>query len=84
MKVFSASFKGMMAEQFVGQELRAILENNLFYWSREARGSSAETDYLMERDREIFPIEVKSGSSGRLTSLHLLLKTYPEIKKAYT
>lgn len=79
----STAFIGMMAEQFVGQELRAVMEKDLFYWNREVRGSSAETDYLIELDGEIFPIEVKSGTSGRLTSLHLLLKTYPGIKTAY-
>ena len=37
-----------MAEQFVGQELRASVYEDLYYWSRDARGSSAETDYLIE------------------------------------
>ena len=76
-------YNGKLAEQFVGQELRASYNENLFYWSREKRGSSAETDYLIEKKGEIIPVEVKSGKSGKLKSLHLLLNTFPDIKTAY-
>ncbi len=78
----SAKFNGKLAEQFIGQELRANSPSNLYYWQREARGSSAEIDYLIERDGEIIPIEVKSGGSGQLKSLHLLLSQFENIKKA--
>ncbi len=78
-----AAFRGTMAEQFVGQELRASVYENLYYWSRDARGSSAETDYLIEKEGEIIPIEVKSGRSGRLKSLHLLLNKFTNIKTAF-
>ncbi len=78
----ASAFNGKMAEQFVGQELRAKYGENLYYWSRSQRGSSAETDYLIEKQGEIFPVEVKSGKSGKLRSLHLLLKEYPNVKKA--
>ena len=77
------AFNGKMAEQFVGQELRSSISENLYYWSRDARGSNAETDYIVECDGEIVPIEVKSGKSGSLKSLHLLLNTYPNIKMSY-
>ena len=70
-------YRGAMAEQFVGQEIRAAQGPDLYYWSREARGSSAEVDYLAVVNKTIHPVEVKSGASGRLKSLHLLLKTYP-------
>ncbi len=78
-----SSFNGKMAEQFIGQELRALNNGNLYYWSRESRGSSAEVDYLVEKEGEVIPIEVKSGKSGSLKSLHLLLKTFSNVKKAY-
>lgn len=35
-------------------------------------------DYLATVDGKVVPIEVKSGASGRLRSLHLLLKERPE------
>lgn len=81
-KKLAAAYNGKLAEQFVGQELRSSSEN-LYYWSRDARGSSAETDYLIERQGEVIPIEVKSGKSGRLRSLHLLLNTYSNVEFAY-
>ena len=82
-KKFTAAYNGKMAEQFVGQEILASTDRDLYYWSRDARGSSAETDYLIEHEGEIIPIEVKSGKSGSLKSLHLLLDTFPNVKKAY-
>ncbi len=78
----SASFNGKMAEQFVGQEL-LVSNKKLYYWSRETRGSSAETDYLIEIEQKIIPVEVKSGKAGSLKSLHLLLKTFSNVKMAY-
>lgn len=78
-----AAFRGKMAEQFVGQELRSSFYENLYYWSRDERGSSAETDFLIEKEGEIIPIEVKSGKSGRLKSLHLLLNKFKNIKTAF-
>jgi len=53
------------------------------YWSRQAESSNAETDYLVETSEGIFPVEVKSGPAGSLKSLHILLNTYPNVKKAY-
>jgi uncharacterized protein len=75
-------FRGAMAEQFIGQELLAYSSSGLFYWSREAKSSNAETDYLMESNSRIIPIEVKSGKAGSLKSLHLLLNSYPNIQKS--
>lgn len=82
-KKFTSAYNGKMAEQFIGQELRCATDRELYYWSREARGSSAETDYLIEKEGEIIPIEVKSGKSGSLKSLHLLLDSFPSVKMAY-
>ena len=74
-------YNGEMAEQFVGQELMVSKQSELFYWSRDSRGSSAEVDYLIAEDDAIFPVEVKSGSSGRMRSLHMILKQYPQCLK---
>lgn len=76
-------FRGALAEQFVGQELVASGSGDLFYWSRQAKSSNAETDYLIEAGNGLVPVEVKSGPTGSLKSLHLLLNTYPNIQKAY-
>jgi len=76
-------FRGAMAEQFIGQELISAGQDELYYWDRQAKSSTAEVDFLLEKSNEIIPVEVKSGASGSLKSLHLLLKTYQNVKKAY-
>ena len=69
--------KGSVAEAFIGQELLAYhslwAKKELFYWQRDAPSSSAEVDYLLEREGAVFPLEVKSGKSGTLKSLRLFL-----------
>lgn len=72
-----AIYRGALAAQFAVQELIACCGGELFYWARNARGSSAEVDYLAIRDGRIVPVEVKSGAAGSLRSLHLMLATYP-------
>lgn len=69
---------GAIAEQFVGQELAALCDSGplrpLVYWHREARSSSAEVDYLLERKGDILPVEVKKGAQGGMKSMHLFLR----------
>lgn len=77
-----AIYRGSMAEQFVGQEMLVSQQGSLFYWERQAKSSSAEVDYLAVMKGIIHPVEVKSGASGSLKSLHLFLATYPECGKA--
>jgi predicted AAA+ superfamily ATPase len=72
-----AIYRGAMAEQFVGQEMAVSQNGTLYYWNRQAKSSSAEVDYLAVLDGKIHPVEVKSGASGSLKSLHLFLSTYP-------
>lgn len=73
-----AMYRGKLAEQFVAQELLAFQDASLYYWSREARSSNAEVDFLVVRNGSIYPVEVKSGAGGSLKSLHLMLKTFPD------
>ncbi len=76
-------FRGKLAEQFVGQELLSAINSDIYYWSRDARGSNAETDFLVEKQGKVVPVEVKSGQKGSLKSLHLLMDTYKNIDTAY-
>lgn len=71
-------YRGALAEQFVGQELISLNHDPLLYWARSARGSNAEVDYLLSKEGKVYPVEVKSGSSGSLKSLHLALESYPD------
>ena len=75
-------YRGAMAEQFVGQELLAAGNGRpVFYWSRRAKSSTAEVDYLAVINSRIYPVEVKSGAGGRLKSLHLCLAGYKNCPK---
>ncbi len=70
--------EGVIAEQFVGQELLGRLESyerpSLFYWLREGKTGNAEVDFLIGVDLSVVPIEVKSGKSGTLKSLEYFVK----------
>lgn len=71
-----AMYRGKLAEQFVAQELLAKNGSELFYWARDARGSTAEVDYLVVCEGNIYPVEVKSGAGGSLKSLHMMIEKY--------
>jgi predicted AAA+ superfamily ATPase len=66
--------EGSNAEQFIGQHLLDLTADTpnrqLCYWLREGRKSNAEVDYVIANNGKIIPIEVKSGLSGSLKSLH--------------
>jgi predicted AAA+ superfamily ATPase len=69
----SAVFSGRIVEHVVGQELYAISSSPLHtlnFWARDKNQSNAEVDYVLPVNGNIIPVEVKSGASGRLRSLH--------------
>lgn len=69
--------EGMLAEQFVGQELisgnKPFTDGKLFYWMREKKNANAEIDYLLQHENKLYPVEVKAGKTGTLKSLHQYL-----------
>ena len=69
--------EGMLAEQFIGQELLCLSppyhDPDLYYWVRESTNSNAELDFLHQYNNRIFPIEIKAGKSGSLKSLQVYL-----------
>jgi len=79
-----SAYRGALAEQFVAQELRLTQDQGkLYYWHRLEKSSSAEIDYLAVKQGQVIPVEVKSGSAGRLRSLHMFLEQYPQSPYAY-
>jgi uncharacterized protein len=46
----------------------------LYYWHREKRGSTAEVDYLIEQQGLVVPVEIKSGSTGKMQSMYWFLE----------
>lgn len=66
-------YRGRAADQVVGQELIALStarRPELFYWCRHGTEGSAELDYTTTLNDKVIGIEVKSGASGKLRSLH--------------
>lgn len=75
---FNVVNKGAIAEIYAGLELQKSIscyhKDDLYFWKREERGSNAEVDYLIQKNEDIIPIEIKSGKRGSMQSLHLFLK----------
>lgn len=69
-------FKGGMTENYVNVQL-CISGYNTYYWNSE-RG--AEVDFVIQRDGQLIPIEVKSADNTRAKSLQVYMDTY---KPAY-
>ncbi|MCP4676234.1 MAG: DUF4143 domain-containing protein, partial [Deltaproteobacteria bacterium] len=73
-------FQGRVVEHIVGQELLARSNspmNKLSFWVREKSQSNAEVDFLVEHEGLVIPVEVKSGATGRLRSLHSFIDRAP-------
>lgn len=69
-------FKGGMAENYVHVQL-TINGYQTYYWESE-RG--AEIDFVIQRNEQLIPIEVKSADNTRAKSLRVYMETY---KPAY-
>lgn len=79
-KDISDVYEGRISEHIVGQELLANETSPLFklqFWTREKKETNAEVDFVLILDGMIIPIEVKSGASGRLRSLHQFIDRSP-------
>ncbi|MEX0635484.1 MAG: DUF4143 domain-containing protein, partial [Ferruginibacter sp.] len=73
-------YQGTLIEHLIGQEILASQFNalsTLQFWVREKKESTAEVDYLFPYNGFIIPIEVKSGATGTLKSLHSFMDLAP-------
>ncbi len=69
-------YKGKVVEHIVGQELivnNSNLLQNLLFWVRDKKDSSAELDYVFRYQHMGIPIEIKAGKTGKLKSLFQFL-----------
>ena len=66
------NFKGALAEQFVLQELAAN-EIMASYWTPDS--GNAEVEFVVQGERDVFPIEAKAGINTKAKSL----KVYREL-----
>lgn len=70
--------RGQLTEIFAGTELKKggdpYSMDNLYYWHRQSRSSQAEVDYLIEKDGQVIPVEVKAGLGRKMKSLRIFLE----------
>ena len=73
----SDAFKGAVIPHLVAQELislNTISDNKPHFWVREKKQASSEVDLVFNCQEKLIPIEIKSGSSGTLKSLHQFIE----------
>jgi predicted AAA+ superfamily ATPase len=63
-------FNGLIAEQFV---LQNISSTDIFYWTS---GAQSEMDFVIQHNKDIVPIEVKSGENIKAKSLKVYREKY--------
>lgn len=69
----NSAYKGAVIPHLIAQELISIQNistHKLNFWVREKSQSSAEVDLLFTHQNLVIPIEIKSGKTGSLKSLH--------------
>lgn len=69
----SDSYKGAVIPHIINQELislESFKPNTPSFWVREKAQSSSEVDVLIPFQNYLIPVEIKSGSTGSLKSLH--------------
>ena len=65
-------FKGGMVENYVNTQL--VMNGYTTYYWESARG--AEIDFVIQRDGQLIPIEVKSADNTKAKSLKVYMETY--------
>ncbi len=68
-----SEYNGAFTENFVASEFIAGGAKHLFYWTSN---SDAEVDFIIEKDNEIYPVEVKSGLNRNIKSLRSYAEKY--------
>ena len=69
----SPAYKGAIVPHIITQELMSLntySNNKPVFWVREKKQSSSEIDLIYTYQGKVIPIEIKSGSVGKLKSLH--------------
>lgn len=69
-------FKGALTENFVLQSLLNQFEVTPRYWSQN--NPPYEVDFLIQRDNDIFPVEVKAETNTTSKSLRKFKELFPE------
>ena len=70
--------KGPFSEMFAGLELMkysdCLRKSELYYWQHMSKNGKAEVDYLVPRNGQVLPVEVKASTKGSMQSLYLFMR----------
>ncbi len=73
-------YRSKITEQITAQEITSKHQSILppfSFWVRDKGSGDAEVDFVIAHKGKIIPIEVKSGKTGRLRSLHQFMERAP-------
>lgn len=70
-----SDYKGALTEQYVLQQLEAIKELSIYYWSSD--NSRGEIDFLLQYGPDIIPVEVKAEENLQSKSLRAFVERNP-------
>jgi hypothetical protein len=77
LKDFSDAYRGRIIQHAVFQQLQCQISEpsrRLHFWVREKTNTTSEVDLIYQYLQFLVPIEVKSGSQGKLRSLHQFME----------
>lgn len=78
MNDLNSAYKGAVIPHLIIQEfvsLFTISSNKPNFWVREKAQSNAEVDLVLMHHELLIPVEIKSGSTGTLRSLHQFIES---------
>ena len=67
-------FRGSLTEQYAAMQLFTAFEQAPYYWTNG--GWTAEVDFVVQRERDIVPIEVKATRNLKSKSLRVYQEKY--------
>ncbi len=73
-----SDFKGALTEQYVLQQLKTDPSLSVYYWSSD--NSRGEIDFLLQKESQIIPIEVKAKENLQAKSLRVFVEKNPGLK----
>lgn len=79
-KRIDENFNGKIAEHITAQQLLAQMPSvisKLNFWVPRNINAQAEIDFVLPYEDRLIPIEVKSGATGKLRSLHRFIDEAP-------
>ena len=80
MEDLNNAYRGAVIPHLVAQELLSLSTFKTvkpIFWVREKNQSSAEVDLVVQFNKLVIPIEIKSGKEGKLKSLHQFIEEAP-------